>query len=80
MRKGQESKKHGKMVSSNEELEVPKNIFEKSPILIGKNVVFVNFPTEAPVFHIKEYFKNMGWAFGCIFRRKCISSTHERVL
>lgn len=43
------------------ELEVPANPFEKSPILIGKNVDFRNFTIEAPAFHIEELFENMGW-------------------
>lgn len=46
--------------SSDEEmdfkLEVLVNLFEKSPILIGKNVHFFDFIIEAPVFHIEFFF------------------------
>lgn len=45
------------------EPNVPTNPYEKSPILIGKNINFFKFTIEAPAFHIKEYFKRMGWVF-----------------
>lgn len=41
--------------------EVLVNLFEKSPILVGKNVDFADFTIEAPAFHIEKYFENMGW-------------------
>lgn len=51
--------------SSDEEMdfepEVQPNPFEKSPILICKNVDFMDFIIEALAFHIEECFTNMGW-------------------
>lgn len=43
------------------EPEALTNQFEKSHILIGKNVNFANFTFDVPVFHIEEYFIKMGW-------------------
>lgn len=40
--------------------EVPVNPFGKSPMIISKNIDFADFTIEALVFHIKEYFENMG--------------------
>lgn len=37
------------------------NPFDKSPILIGKNVGFSDFTLQAPSFHIEEFFEHMGW-------------------
>lgn len=41
------------------EPKVPSSPFEKSPILIGKNIDFANFSIKTPIFHIEEYFENM---------------------
>lgn len=43
------------------EPEVLANPFEKSPIIIGKNVDFANFTIEVLAFHIEECFEIMGW-------------------
>lgn len=46
-------------LSSDQELEVPTNPFEKSPILNSKNVDFADFTIKAHAFHIDEYFENI---------------------
>lgn len=43
------------------EVEGPENLFEKSPIIIGKNVDFFEFILKTSAFCIEKYFMNMDW-------------------
>lgn len=46
--------------SFDEEPKVLTNPFEKSPILIVNNVDFADSTIESPIFHIEDYFENIG--------------------
>ncbi|KAL2474610.1 Uncharacterized protein Adt_35346 [Abeliophyllum distichum] len=47
--------------SSTEEEDPQLTLFDRCPVLIGKNVDLSSFTFEAPSFHIEDLFEAMGW-------------------